>query len=70
MAYNTHTLGNEAVHTPSLHNRIAVFTARFTEGLRKRRARDELARLTDHELHDIGLTRSEIDAAVEGRVRR
>lgn len=32
-----------------------------------RRTRSSLARLSDHELHDIGLTRGDIDTVATGR---
>ena len=48
--------------------------ANITQAVRKwqerHRARQELQRLTDHDLADIGLTRSSIDEAVRGEIVR
>ncbi len=41
---------------------VARLVARFTAWNDARRTRNALARLTDHELDDIGLSRGDIDA--------
>ncbi len=41
---------------------VAGLVTRFTAWNEARRTRNALARLTDHELDDIGLTRGDIDA--------
>ena len=41
---------------------VAGLVTRFTTWNEARRTRNALARLTDHELDDIGLTRGDIDA--------
>ena len=41
---------------------VAGLVARFTAWNDARRTRNALARLTDHELDDIGLSRGDIDA--------
>jgi uncharacterized protein YjiS (DUF1127 family) len=44
--------------------RLAAFAARYRRALAQRQALDELARLDDRMLRDIGLVRSDVDAAL------
>jgi uncharacterized protein YjiS (DUF1127 family) len=45
-------------------------TNKLAECRRQRRARQELAAMSDHELDDIGVVRSDIDAILSGRYAR
>jgi uncharacterized protein YjiS (DUF1127 family) len=49
---------------------VALATACMQRLARAERARSELSGMTDVELKDIGLTRGEIGAVVNGRYRR
>jgi uncharacterized protein YjiS (DUF1127 family) len=44
--------------------RLTAFAAYYRRGLAQRQALDELARLDDRMLRDIGLVRSDVDAAL------
>jgi len=49
---------------------VKTLAARFQTRLEQRRAMEELASLDDQMLRDIGLSRSEIPAAVAGLIER
>jgi uncharacterized protein YjiS (DUF1127 family) len=55
--------GDAATFLGSLIEWLAVLAMRFTGAISQRRALDELARLDDRMLKDIGLFRGDIDAA-------
>lgn len=52
----------------SIFDRISAVVARFNEWRSYRRTVAELSSLTDRELHDIGITRADINAIARGDI--
>jgi uncharacterized protein YjiS (DUF1127 family) len=62
--------GEASTFLGSLIERLAAIARRYVRAISQRRALDELARLDDRMLKDIGLFRSDIDAAACLPLRR
>lgn len=54
-----------AASRPALPARIVVTVSNFVRAIKNRRAFYHLGEMSDHELADIGLTRSDLHVAVE-----
>jgi uncharacterized protein YjiS (DUF1127 family) len=66
--YGTTELG-PATAKRQVYSPFEAYWNAFQEWRKRERLRDELSRLTDSELADIGITRGEIDYAASHRVR-
>lgn len=70
MAYAQTHIARQLHAGNGLAGLFSALVRRVADAAARRRARNELCALTEHELADIGISRGDIDAVVDGTFRR